>query len=216
MATYNLNYRNDTNFEIVLDFQNKDISIQRTKAGNDRIWAITDFGSDIKEDKIVVKYEQIELDSEGDLIFDLFPGRISVTDKDLFSDMIAYTNAGGIVNQAKISVDVLLKTKLTNTRVFNIDGDFIQPIYHNLSGVSPTLDSSGLSNDDGYITTVIDVSAGYGNMEVRYTQDEINWSGWTPIINDSSIGNLDFGTYYSQVRTLDASLMIEAIENITI
>ena len=217
MALYNLEYKDHAIYTINLDFANKDISIQRTKAGNIKTFGIKDFGTGLVRDEVIVSYYQTEYDSEGDPLYNPGIGRTTiVNDAEYFSDMIAYTNATGIVGQAKLCVDVLLKQRLQQTRCFNIDGDFIHPVYFTLSGSDNTLDPSTLEPlYDGYILASIDVSANH-DLNIRFMPDGSTWSNWFNITEEASLGNLGPGGYTTQIRATDVSLLIEPQESVNI
>ena len=228
MPVYNLEYRDNENYTINADYGSKDLSVQRTKAGNVKTFAIKDFGVGLQRDEVILSYFQTEYDSEGDPLYNPGIGRTTlVTDKDYFTDLIQYTNALGIIGQGNITIDTLLKQWLPQTRCFNIDGDFIQPIYFNLDGSNNSIDPSTgeIPIDpstlepiyDGKIVATWDVSGGYADIEIRFQEDGSIWSPWTNFnTGEKTVSSLPPSTYNAQVRTTDVSLLIEPTETTTI
>jgi len=228
MPVYNLEYRDGENYTINADYGSKDLSIQRTKAGNLKTFAVKDFGVGLQRDEVILSYFQTEYDSEGDPLYNPGIGRTTIIqDPEYFQDLIAYTNAGGIIGQGNITIDTLLKQRLEQTRCFNIAGDFIQPIYFNLDGSNNSIDPSTgeIPVDpstfepiyDGLITATWDVSGGYSDIEIRFQEDGSTWGSWLGFnTGTKTVSNLPPATYNAQVRTTDVSLMIEPIETTSI
>ena len=63
MATYNLNYRNEQDYELVLDVSVRDININRLLVGNTKTWTIRNFGPDLIVDELIVQFQTQTLDA---------------------------------------------------------------------------------------------------------------------------------------------------------
>ena len=214
MAQYNFTYADGTVFTIDIDLPTRDISISRIKAGNVRKWIMKELGPNLVRDEVMVSVFEQNIDSEGDALNTTNDGKSAVIyDKDYFTDLISYTNQGGIIGQANICIDTLLKKRLAQTRVFDIDGNFIIPVYFELSGVSPDNDPDF---NNGSITATILQDGGYVDLEVRFRIASGAWQPWESISGPVTKPGLTSETYEAQVRSLGTSLMIEPIESVTI
>ena len=213
MATYTLNYKDGSVYTIDIDTANKDIMVSRDKAGNTRRFEIRDFGVSLKRDDVILTFFETQSDSEGDDIIGFKGLSRIVNDKEYFDDYISYTNNLGIIGQADIVVDTLLKQFLEQTRVFEADGRFQQPIYFSLSGTSPNNDPDF---DNGTITITIIEDAGFTDLEARLKKGDDNWTGWQAVTDGQVITNLESASYQVQMRSAGYDLLTEPIEEITI
>lgn len=213
MAIDNLTYRDGSTIVINVDVPQKDISLERTKAGNVRTIMIKQYGIGLIRDELVVNLNESMKDSEGDPI-PLPVGRQNpvLRDQDYINDVNAYSQNGAIAF-AKLFIDVVLKQRLEQTRCYEPDGTFMQPVYFELVGTSPDNDPDF---NNGSVQINILVDAGYTDLEGRFRQDGGAWSAYAPVTNGQVLNNLGFGTYDVQLRSAGTTLLIEPIETVSI
>lgn len=213
MAQYILDYKDGSSYTIEIDVANKDIKISRTKAGNVRSFIIKDFGISLVRDDVIMNVVETQKDADGDDIIGFKGFSRVINDKTYFNAMIQYTNDLGIIGQAYIVIDTLLKEFLQQTRVFNPDGSYQQPIYFSLQGTSPDNDPDF---NNGTITVNIIVDAGLTDLEARLRPIGGAWSAWTAVVDGQVVQNRTSGTYEMEMRSAGTPLLIQPIETISI
>jgi len=212
MAQNTFNYKDGTLYTIEIDLLQKDINIFRTKAGNVRTWIMKQYGIGLIRDELVINLSEQLVDNEGDPI-PIPPSRLDIVfrDQDYFSDVNAYCQNGAVAF-AKLFVDVVLKQRLEQTRIYAPDGTFIAPAYFELSGTDPTTEGGS----DGSITATILQANGYTDLEVRLRQNGGTWGTWTSITDELTVPNRAAGFYEVQLRSAGTALLVEPIESITL
>lgn len=211
---HTFNYNDGSQISIEIDLATKAVYLSRNKAGNVKRWNMKKYGPFLPTDSVFVEYHQTHEDAEGDNLDNSNLGRShDVYDPDYFQDLIRYTNQGGILGQTQLCIDTLLKNKLAQTRVFDVDGNFVPPVYFKLDGTAPDNDPTF---NNGTVTATILEANGYADLEVRFRITGGNWQAWEPLNAPVVKSGLSSNTYEAQVRSAGTPLMIEPTEIITI
>jgi hypothetical protein len=206
----NFTYKDGTIYTVEIDLPNRDIYIRRTKAGNVRTWVLKQYGVGLIRDELVVNLSEQLLDSEGDPI-PIPPQRLDIVfrDQEYFNDLNDYS-LNGAVPFAKLFVDMIIKQRLEQTRIYAPDGTFVAPAYFELSGTDPT--TPGAS--DGSITATVLQANGYTDLQVRLRQNGGAWGAWAAITDELTVANRTAGTYDVEMRSLGTSLLITPVETV--
>ena len=219
MPKYQFNYKDGSLVKIDMEFGSKDASVSHLKAGNTKTRRIKLFGTDLIGDQVAVSLYELYKDSEGDNINPGGGKHYQIFNKEYFVDMIDATNGYGIVNQAKICIDAVIAAFAEQTRVFRVDGTFVEPVYFKLEGTIPDNDPDF---DNGTITATIEEANGYADLEIRFRgydselEDWGAWGDWEAFAGPVTKIDLVPGKYEAQAKSTGTALMIEPVEEVTI
>ena len=210
MAQDTFNFKDGTLYTINIDVPNKDINVERTKAGNVRRALIKQYGIGLIRDELVVNYAESLEDSEGDpLPLPSNRNDVLIRDSAYIDDVNAYSQNGAVAF-AKLFIDVLLKQRLPQTRVYKADGTFVAPAYFSVAGNDPTTPGGS----DGSVVATIDEANGYSDLQVRIRKDGGTWGTWQSITTQHTFSNKSAGFYEVELKSNGTALLIQPIESV--